>query len=138
MGRLAGVTHALLRVVAGLLFLCHGGQKLLGWFGGIGMPPGTPLPPLMMTAGTIELVGGSLILIGLLTRPVAFIASGEMAFAYFMSHFPHGFWPLQNHGESPVLFCFIFLFFAFNGAGPASVDAAIRRSRSSARATASV
>jgi putative oxidoreductase len=120
MRRLAGLTHSLLRIVSGLLFICPGGMKLLGWFGG--MPPGIPLTPLLQVAGTIELVGGTLILLGLLTRPVAFIASGEMAFAYFMAHFPKGFWPILNGGEPAVLFCFIFLFLAANGGGPFSLD----------------
>jgi len=130
MHRIAGVTHSLLRIVAGLLFIMPGGMKLLGWFGGLpGMPPGTPLPPLMLVAGIIELVGGLLILVGLFTRPVAFLASGEMAFAYFIGHFPHGFWPIQNHGEPAVLFCFIYLFLWGNGAGPISLDHAIASRR---------
>jgi putative oxidoreductase len=130
MNRFAGVTHALLRIVAGLLFIHPGTMKILGWFGG--MPAGVVLTPLLTAAGWIEIVCGTLILIGFLTRPAAFLASGEMAFAYFIGHFPSGFWPIQNHGEPAVLFCFIFLFFAANGAGPISVDAWIgtRRSRS--------
>jgi putative oxidoreductase len=120
MDRRAGLTQSVLRIVAGLLFICPGGMKLFGWFGG--MPPGVPLTPLLVAAGVIEVVGGALILAGLFTRPAAFIASGEMAFAYFIGHFPHGFWPIQNHGEPAVLFCFLFLFFAANGAGPISVD----------------
>jgi len=120
MNRLAGSTHSLLRIVSGLLFICPGGMKLFGWFGG--MPPGVPLTPLLYTAGVIEVVGGTLILLGLFTRPVAFIASGEMAFAYFIGHFPNGFWPIQNHGEPAVLFCFIWLYFAANGPGPLSLD----------------
>jgi putative oxidoreductase len=120
MDRIAGLAQSLLRIVAGLLFICPGGMKLFGWFGG--MPPGVSLTPLLVTAGVIEMVGGALILAGLFTRPAAFIASGEMAFAYFIGHFPHGFWPIQNHGEPAVLFCFLFLFFAANGAGPISVD----------------
>lgn len=128
MNRIAGVTHALLRIVAGLLFICPGGMKLLGWFGG--MPAAVPMTPLLYLAGTIELVGGTLILLGLFTRPVAFLASGEMAFAYFMGHFPSGFWPIQNHGEPAVLFCFIFLFLWGNGAGPFSLDHMIRSRRS--------
>ena len=131
MSRFAGVTHSLLRIVAGLLFICPGGLKLFGWFGG--MPPGSGgLTPLLRVAGIIEVIGGALIVLGLLTRPVAFIASGEMAFAYFIGHFPRGFWPVQNHGEPAVLFCFIFLFFAANGPGPWSLDYLIRRSRASA------
>ena len=129
MKMLAGLTHSLLRIVSGLLFIHPGAMKLLGWFGG--MPPGVPLTPLLHVAGWIELVGGTLILLGLFTRPVAFIASGEMAFAYFIGHFPHGFWPIQNHGEPAVLFCFIFLFLAFNGGGPFSLDRAIWRLRKS-------
>src|SRR5262245_61321225 len=95
------ITLTLLRVVSGFLCLQHGGQKLLGWFGGLGN--GGPLPPLLMVAGVIELVGGALILLGLLTRPAAFIASGEMAVAYFMAHQPNGPLPIINHGEPPVL-----------------------------------
>src|SRR5258705_6039251 len=125
MNRVAGITHSLLRIVAGLLFICPGGMKLFGWFGG--MPAGVPMTPLLYAAGWIEVVGGALILVWLFTRPVAFIASGEMAFAYFIGHFPRGVWPIQNHGEPAVLFCFIFLFFAANGAGPISVDRILRR-----------
>lgn len=120
MARIAGPTHALLRIVAALILICPGGMKLFGWFGG--MPPGNTLTPLLIVAGVIEVVGGFLILIGLFTRPVAFLASGEMACAYFMGHFPQGFWPIQNHGEPAVLLCFIFLFLFGNGAGPWSVD----------------
>jgi putative oxidoreductase len=127
MNRLAGITHSLLRIVSGLLFIHPGGMKLLGWFGG--MPPGVELTPRLVAAGWIEMVCGTLILLGLLTRPAAFLASGEMAFAYFIGHFPHGFWPIQNHGEPAVLFCFIFLFFAANGAGPLSVDALLGKRR---------
>jgi putative oxidoreductase len=133
MNRLAGATHSLLRIVAGLLFICPGGMKLLGWFGGMPGPHTGGLPPLLMVAGVIELVGGTAILLGLFTRPVAFIASGEMAFAYFIGHFPHGFWPIQNHGEPAVLLCFIFLFLSANGAGPISLDHMIRRGAAGAR-----
>lgn len=112
----------LLRVVAGLLFFQHGGQKLLGWFGG-----GGDLPTLMMVAGVLELVGGAAILLGLFTRPVAFLLAGEMAVAYFMAHFSSStIWPIQNGGEPAALFCFIFLFFAAHGAGPWSLDAKMR------------
>ena len=127
MNRLAGVTHSLLRIVSGLLFIHPGAMKILGWFGG--MPAGVELTPLLVAAGWIELVCGTLILLGLLTRPAAFLASGEMAFAYFIGHFPRGFWPIQNQGEPAVLFCFIFLFFAASGAGPLSVDAWLARRR---------
>lgn len=127
MNRLADATHSLLRIVAGLLFIHPGAMKLLGWFGG--MPPGVPMTPLITAAGLIEIICGTLILVGLLTRPAAFLASGEMAFAYFIGHFPQGFWPIQNHGEAAVLFCFIFLFLAFNGGGSWSLDRLLRRRR---------
>jgi putative oxidoreductase len=124
---LSGAAHALLRIVAGLLFMCPGGLKLFGWFGG--MPPGNRLSPLLIAAGIIEVFGGALIALGLFTRPVAFIASGEMAAAYFIGHFPKSFWPVVNQGQPAVLFCFIFLFLAAAGAGPFSLDAAIWRRR---------
>jgi len=130
MSNIGEITRMLLRVVSGFVFLLHGGQKLLGWFGGMG--DGGPLPPLMMVAGIIELVGGALIMAGLLTRPVAFIASGEMAAAYFMAHQPRGPLPITNHGETPVLLCFIFLFFAAVGAGVYSLDAMLARARAHA------
>src|SRR5689334_6759607 len=97
--------YVLLRIIAGLLFACHGAQKLLGMFGGFGGHPGAtaPLFSQMGLAGIIELVGGLLIALGIFTGPAAFIASGEMAFAYFQAHFPHGFWPIQNGGETAVL-----------------------------------
>ena len=130
MDRLADVTHSLLRIVAGVLFICPGAMKLLGWFGGMpGNPGGGGLPPLLLVAGVIELVGGAAILLGLFTRPVAFIASGQMAFAYFIGHFPRGFWPIQNQGEPAVLFCFIFLFLSASGAGSFSLDHMLRRRR---------
>ena len=97
--------YAVLRIVAGLLFVCHGGQKIFGWFGG----QQVPLNSLFGIAGIIELVLGSLITIGLLTSAAAFLASGEMAAAYFIGHLPKSFWPLENGGEPAVLFCFIFL-----------------------------
>src|SRR5204863_5444831 len=95
---------------------CHGGQKLFGWFGGPGGHGGTVhLASLMGVAGIIEFAGGVLVLLGLFTRPAAFILSREMAVAYFTSHLPHGSWPIQNHGEPAVLNCFIFLFLAAAG-----------------------
>jgi putative oxidoreductase len=129
MNRLGGTTHSLLRIVAGALFICPGAMKLFGWFGGMPGPPGVALTPLLQVAGVIELVGGMAILLGLFTRPIAFIASGEMAVAYFMAHFPRGFWPIQNHGELAVLLCFVFLFFAASGAGPISLDRLIELRR---------
>lgn len=129
MRRAGQIAHVLLRVVAGFLFMQHGGQKLLGWYGGIGIPDGAALPPLMMVAGALELVGGLLVMFGLFTRPTAFLLSGEMAVAYFMAHFPKGALPLQNQGEPPALFSFIFLFLAANGDGGFSMDAILRRRR---------
>jgi len=130
MNRFAGAAHALLRIMSGLFFICPGGMKLFGWFGL--MPPGMKLTPLLWAAGIIEVFGGTLIVLGLFTRPVAFIASGEMAYAYFSSHFPKSFWPIVNQGQPAVLFCFIFLFLAAAGAGPFSLDAVLRRRRSPA------
>jgi len=122
LGRHAETLFAILRIVAGLMFLCHGGQKLFGWFGGE-----RATEPLMMVAGVIELVGGLLIAIGLFTSLAAFIASGEMAAAYFMAHFPHSPIPIVNHGELAVLYCFLFLYIAGRGAGPLSLDRGRRR-----------
>ena len=116
---------ALLRVVAGLLFFCHGGQKVFGWFGGTG----GKLPPLIMVGGWIELVAGLLIALGLFAAIAAFIASGEMAVAYFMAHAPHGLLPIVNKGEAAVLYCFIFLYIAAHGSGPFSVDAQLASRR---------
>ena len=118
---IAGATLSLLRIVAGLLFSCHGAMKLLGWFGGMPPMPGG-MPPLVRAAGLIELVCGVLILIGFLARPAAFLASGEMAVAYFMQHAPHGLWPIVNKGELAVVYCLLFLFIAAAGGGPFGVD----------------
>jgi putative oxidoreductase len=115
--------YALMRIVVGLLFACHGAQKLFGLFGG----PQMPLASLMGLAAVIELLGGLFVAIGFLTSTVAFIASGEMAAAYFMAHFPRGGVPLQNGGEPAVLYCFIFLYIASRGAGIWGVDRASRR-----------
>jgi putative oxidoreductase len=115
----APYAYAILRIIDGLLFVCHGGQKLFGWFG---QP--VPIGSLFGVAGIIEIVLGLLITIGLLTSYAAFIASGEMAVAYFIGHLPKSFWPLENAGERVVLFCFIFLYMATQGSGNWSVDAA--------------
>lgn len=109
--------YALLRVVAGLLFACHGAQKLFGAFGGQ-----VAGEPLMILAGVIELGGGLLIALGLLTPIAAFLASGQMAVAYFKVHAPQGAWPIENGGELAVLYCFLFLYVAARGGGPYSVD----------------
>ena len=122
----------LLRVVAGVMFIEVGGLKLFGWFGG--MPGGGTLSPLLLAAGLLEFFGGIAILSGFLTRPVAFILSGEMAIAYFIGHASQGhfFAPLLNQGQPAVLLSFIFLFFAAYGAGEWSVDA-LARHRSQSR-----
>jgi putative oxidoreductase len=105
------ITAFLLRVVAGLLFLQAGGVKLFDWFGGIPAEHGGHPAMLSETwiGGVLEFYGGTAILLGLFTRPVAVILSGEMAVAYFQFHQPGGAWPIQNHGEPAVLLCFIFL-----------------------------
>jgi putative oxidoreductase len=110
---LAGPAYFLLRVVAGLLFACHGAQKMLGVLGGQQPPTGS----LAWFAGIIELVGGVMIAIGAYTSPVAFLASGEMAVAYFRVHAPRGFWPIQNGGELAALYCFLFLYLSTRGTG---------------------
>lgn len=121
--RFAQSAYVLLRVVTGLLFCQHGGQKLLGWFGG--MPAGVtaPVGSQIWIGGVLELVGGAAILLGLFTRPVAFVLSGTMAVAYFQFHQPGGFWPIENQGELAVLYCFIFLYMAGHGGGAWSLDA---------------
>ena len=118
----APYAYALMRIIVGLLFACHGGQKIFGWFGGVG-GEAVPLSSLFGVAGIIELILGALIAVGFLTGYSAFIASGEMAVAYFMAHFPKSFWPLENEGEPAVLFCFVFLYIATQGSGIWSIDA---------------
>jgi putative oxidoreductase len=110
---------ALLRIMAALLFIAHGTSKLFGW-PSAGMQP--PLMSLFGLAAIIEMAGGILLVIGLFTRPVAFIMSGEMAVAYFMAHSPKDFFPINNAGESAVLFCFVFLYLVFSGPGAWSID----------------
>ena len=112
----------ILRIITGILFLQHGTAKLLG-YPHIAMFDGLQLGSLLGLAGILELVGGTLILLGLFTRPVAFILSGEMAVAYFMAHAPHGFLPILNQGELAVVYCFVFLYLSFAGAGEFSLDA---------------
>jgi|SRR6185436_8539346 len=124
----APTVHSLLRIIAGLMFLLHGTQKMIAFPVGI---PGMDAPPPMMSkvwiAGMLEVVLGALIAVGLFTRLASFIASGEMAVAYFMGHAPNGFWPTVNQGELAVLYCWLFFYFAFIGGGPISIDALIRR-----------
>jgi putative oxidoreductase len=124
----ASYLQSLLRIVSAIVFMLHGTQKLFGF------PSATPLPPsrmlsLMGAAGVLEVFGGALMALGLFTRPVAFILSGEMAVAYFRQHAPRGFWPILNGGELAVLFCFLWLFFSAAGPGRISVDTLIRKKR---------
>jgi putative oxidoreductase len=122
-------TYFLLRVVAGLLIFQPGAMKLFGWFGG--MPGGATLNLMSQVGigGILEVVGGILIMLGLFTRPAAFILSGEMAVAYWQFHAPGGRWPIQNHGEPAVLLCFIFFYMSARGGGDWSLDALIKRKR---------
>ena len=121
LGRYSPYALALLRIFTALSFISHGTQKLLGF----PQPPGSGLPAmftLSWTAGVLELVGGTLVLIGFLTRPTAFVLSGLMAVAYFMVHAPRSFYPLLNGGEGAMLFCFVFFYIAFAGPGAFAVD----------------
>jgi putative oxidoreductase len=126
-----GAIHSVLRVVTGALFIQHGVQKLFGllvsanqtWNG----PP--PVFSQFWFAGVLEVFGGILIVLGLFTRPVAFLLSGEMAVAYFQAHFPRNFWPVLNGGETAVLFCLVFFYLLVTGAGPSSPDALLSARR---------
>ena len=119
----AGFAYTLMRIVVGLAFAQHGAQKLLGVFGGAGPGGGSvEFISLMGLAGLIELGGGLLVAIGLMTRITALVCSGQMAAAYFMAHAGRGFWPIENGGELAVLFCFVFLYIAVRGGGPLSFD----------------
>lgn len=124
-GRYAPQALSLLRIVAALIFLMHGSAKLIGF-----PASGTPQPDvgtLLWIGGVLELVGGLLLLVGLFSRPVAFILSGEMAVAYWMFHAPQSTFPLQNGGDAAILYCFVFLLIAAAGPGPWSLDARIRK-----------
>jgi putative oxidoreductase len=118
LGRVAPYLYALMRVAVGLLFACHGAQKLFGLFGG----PQMPLMSKFGLAGVIEFFGGLMIALGFLTGTVAFIASGEMVYAYFTAHMPRGNVPIQNGGELALLYCFVFLYIAARGVGVWGVD----------------
>ena len=124
LGKYSSCLYAALRIIAGLMFAFHGSQKLLAWPGG---SAAVPLASQMGLAGLIELIGGFLIAFGFLTTYAAFIASGEMAAAYFKAHAPQGALPLLNRGELAVLYCFLFLYIAAQGAGGWSVDAMMRK-----------
>jgi putative oxidoreductase len=124
-----GRTLSVLRIVSGLVFITEGTTKLFGF-----PPSPAPMPPIhigspLWIAGNLELIGGTCILLGLFTRAVAFVLAGEMATAYFTAHFPLSFFPTTSGGVPAVLFCFIYLYMTFAGAGPWSVDAVIARSR---------
>jgi putative oxidoreductase len=118
LGRFAPQCYALMRIVVGLLFACHGAQKLFGVFGG----QQVPIASHFGLAGVIELVGGVMIAVGFMTGFAAFIASGEMAYAYATVHFPKGPWPILNAGELALLYCFIFLYIASRGSGIWGID----------------
>lgn len=115
--------YAAFRIVTGFLFWQHGAQKLFGWLGG----DQVELASLMGVAGILEFFGGLMITVGLYTRFVAFLLSGQMAVAYFMAHFPRGFWPIQNGGEAAVFFSFAFLLMVVMGSGALSLDEQLRR-----------
>jgi putative oxidoreductase len=120
---------SVLRIVTGFLFMAHGTQKLFGFPAGEKPGPTFPLATTMGVGGMLEFVGGLLLLLGLFTRPVAFVLSGMMAVAYFGWHARAGFWPVVNRGELAALYSFVFLYFVFAGPGPWSVDAYLRRGR---------
>lgn len=120
--------HALLRIVAAFMFLQAGTMKLFAW--PMGMPPDGSTAKLFTQVGIgglLEAAGGLLLLVGLFTRPVAFLLAGEMAVAYFQFHQPQGFWPVQNGGVPAALYCFVWLYFSAAGAGPWSLDARLGR-----------
>ena len=124
LSRFADPVYCILRLISGLMLATHGAQKAFGMFGGK-----VAAAPHMMFAGWVELVGGLLIALGLLTRPAAFLCSGLMAVAYFMAHAPGGWHPVINKGELAVVYCFLFLFMFFYGSGRFSLDALIFNKR---------
>jgi putative oxidoreductase len=117
--------YAAMRLMVGLLFACHGVQKLFGMLGGQSQVSN----PVLLAAGIIELVGGGFVAIGLWTSYAAFLSSGEMAVAYFIAHAAKGLWPIQNKGELAVLYCFVFLYIASRGSGILSVEAAAKKKK---------
>jgi putative oxidoreductase len=131
LNRFADPVYCIMRLAVGLLFFCHGAQKILGWFPNPKQPAG-PLDTMSLLSGLIELIGGILIAVGLLTRIAAFISSGEMAVAFFMVHAKTGLIPRLNGGEAAVFYCFVFLFIFFYGPGRMSLDALIFKSRPAA------
>jgi putative oxidoreductase len=125
LARFGEYAYAVMRIAVGGLFIFHGAQKLFGAFGGRQQP----LASLAGAAGVIELVCGLLVMVGLFGGLAAFVASGEMAVAYFMMHQPRGTWPIQNQGELAALYCFVFLYIAARGSGIWSIDSALPHSR---------
>jgi putative oxidoreductase len=125
---------SILRIITAFLFFQAGSAKLFAFPGAV-MPGGGTVSVMTLAgfAGALEVVGGALLLIGLFTRPVAFILSGEMAFAYFMGHAPSGLWPILNGGTDAIFFCFVFLYISAAGAGPWSIDALLHRKRDTAQ-----
>ena len=125
MQKLEPYARAAMRIVLGFTFMFHGLQKLFGMFGGMGGSGATAaFPSLPWWAGVLEMLG-ALIMLGLFTRPVAFLLSGQMAVAYFMAHQPRGLLPIQNGGELAVVYCFVFLYLSAAGGGPASLDSVL-------------
>jgi putative oxidoreductase len=118
--KILGVT----RILCGVMFGCYGAQKLFGVFGGL--PPGVP-KALIWSAGSIELIGGALIAVGLFTRITSFLCSGQMAIAYFVGHAGGGFWPITNGGEKAIYYCWFFLYLAAQGPGAFALDNLLRR-----------
>jgi putative oxidoreductase len=118
--------RSVLRIVVAFLFSQHGWQKFFGMFGGLGGHT-PPLTSMLGIAGVLETFGGALLILGLLTRPAAFLLSGEMAIGYFRTHAPRSFWPIVNGGEITVFYCFFFLWLAAAGPGPWSLDWILRK-----------
>ena len=126
LNRLAPSMRSVLRIVGALIFMAHGTQKILGY-------PASDMNPAMFSlswvAGMMELIGGALLVVGLFSRPVAFLLSGQMAVAYWIAHAPQGPFPALNGGDAAILYCFVFLYLVFAGPGPISLDAILRRER---------
>src|ERR1700733_2002647 len=132
--RLSSQALSLLRVVAGFTFALYGAKLLFGVFGGADdAGHAAPILSLFGIAGVLEFIGGTLVAVGLFTRPAAFIVSGQMAVAYFLEHFPHGWNPILNGGTAAVLYSFVFLYLAAAGGGPLSLDRALQRAPASPR-----
>lgn len=127
--RFSGPLLSALRIMSALLFMAHGTAKLLQFPATEMFATAPPVGDLMWIAGVLEAVGGALLVIGLFTRPVAFVLSGMMAVAYFMAHASQSFYPIQNGGDAAILFCFVFLYIAAAGGGPIGVDAMLAKKK---------